>query len=663
MAGDPGASMYLRNVRLRNFRSFDSGVITFQKHLTVLVGENNGGKSNVIDALRLLTLPLGGRREIYCEQTDVRFQSGSDHFELEAHFAELSSNQQGRFISAATDASLANASFGLRYNAVPSGARPLLWGGKEGNAPEVGCHDMVRHVYLPPLRDAKRALASGNPTRIMALLNHFLGGSTPDQLAKELSRSKSHEVLTKVDGAVEKSLAALTSGVRRQSAALGFASDEGLLDIARDLRFKMADHGVAPEDLQYSGHGYANLLYMAIIAVELERVRTVDLTIFLVEEPEAHLHPQLQAAVLAFLQEQAEQSRSQPPSGNGPAGELQVVVATHSPNLSAWVSSERLVVFRSVLTTTDQTAPIEPPVAVAAAIEKVATNGETPDVTEGVTAAATATAIRRSTRCIPLAEMPLDKVDRRKVDRYIDVTKAALLFGGRVLLVEGIAEGLLLPVIAKHYTLKDLPDKLRLFRSAVFIPIDGVDFSPYTTLLLTPVNEARIADRVVVMTDGDKGVASDDDVEDGESDSGAADAGSPDAAENSEEGVPEPVAPEVVIPGEKRKADLEALASSLGAANHFAAITSTYSLEAELLEAGNGAILEKAYLALHPKSKKTWKNAVALIGDERAKAIHKIFKSTRKGDFAQLLARLIEDGETFYVPTYITKAIEEVVAT
>jgi len=668
--------MYLKTAILKNFRSFDSGEIEFQKDLTVLVGENNGGKSNVIDAVRLLTLPLGGRREIYCEQTDVRFQSGSDHFKLEAHYADLSTSQQGRFISAVTDASLMKARFGLRYNITPTGARPLLWGGKEGNTPEAGCHDMVRHVYLPPLRDAKRALASGNPTRIMALLNHFLEGSTRDQLAKDLARNTSHKVLTKVDGAVEKGLAALTAGVRRQSAALGFASDEALVDIARDLRFKMADHGVAPEDLHYSGHGYANLLYMAIIAVELERVRTVDLTVFLVEEPEAHLHPQLQAAVLAFLQEQAEQSRKQPPSGHGPAGELQVIVATHSPNLSAWVSSDRLVVFRSVLASASQagaTSPIEPSVADAAVIEKATVGGNdsaTPDGTEELAAAATAAAIRRSTRCIPLVKMPLDKIERRKVDRYIDVTKAALLFGGRVLLVEGIAEGLLLPVIAKHCTLKDLPDKLRLFRSAVFIPIDGVDFSPYATLLLTSVNEVRIADRVVVMTDGDKGVASKDDEEDADDDSGAADIGTPIATDKAEGGMSEAAAPEITktepatpIPGEKRKADLETLADNLGATNHFAAVTSTYSLEAELLEAGNEAILEKAYLTLHPKSKKKWNNAVALSGDMRAKAIHKIFKSTRKGDFAQVLARLIEDGETFIVPAYITKAIEEVVAT
>jgi putative ATP-dependent endonuclease of OLD family len=75
--------------------------------------------------------------------------------------------------------------------------------------------------------------------------------------------------------------------------------------------------------------------------------------------------------------------------------------------------------------------------------------------------------------------MPLVPLERRKVDRYLVVTKAAMLFGGRVLLVEGIAEALLLPTVAKHRTLKDHADQLRLFKSTVFVPIDGVDFGPY----------------------------------------------------------------------------------------------------------------------------------------------------------------------------------------
>ncbi len=87
----------------------------------------------------------------------------------------------------------------------------------------------------------------------------------------------------------------------------------------------------------------------------------------------------------------------------------------------------------------------------------------------------------------------------------------------------------------------------------------------------------------------------------------------------------------------------------------------TYSLETELVSAGNGALLKQVYLKLHPRSEAKWDTAAALCDDAHAASIQALFEDTRKGDFAQLLAEAINDTASFVVPAYIREAIEALV--
>jgi len=605
---------------VERFRSCEKTVVNFQDDLTVLVGENNGGKSNIIDSLRLLTSPLNGRRERYPEDEDLRRGAAVPNFQFLGQFAGLSNTLKGLLITAVPDVTQDVALFGYRHEtrsvAHPHGLT-TLWAGKfETAEPEAGSTELIRHVYLPALRDAHHALGSGSGARVMALFRHFLPKDQEKAFLENVRRDEFPGVLETINTAISDSLGVLTSGVRSQQAKLDFAT-ETLFDVARSLRFKLADAGMSLDDIRSSGLGYSNLLYMATVVVELARAKESDLTLFLVEEPEAHLHPQLQMLVLEFLLEKARESRHQPavtgqpapatPPAGQPEGRIQVIVSTHSPNLTAWVSPKHLVVVRS-----QEVSPSAAPVTVAA----VAAPGLVP------AAPAVAPLPTSHTVAVPVAGLGIDGKMLDKISRYLDVTRSALLFGNRAILVEGIAESLLLPSIAQHLVFKDNKNALLRFKGAVLVAIEGVDFRPYVEVLLRPHNGARIADRIVVVTDADPAVLG------------------------------------------NRKTDLEAFASGVGAAAALSVFTNLNTLEHELMAAGNEAFLKDVFLALHPHSADDWAQQIEGVNAAgRPDAFLALIqaKKTRKGDLAQAIAACIADGKAFQVPGYLTAALKKII--
>ncbi|MFY1689137.1 ATP-dependent nuclease [Plantactinospora sp. WMMB782] len=627
-----GSGMYLAGLRLTNFRSCRGVEIKLQPGLTLLVGDNNSGKSNVIDAMRLLTTPLSGRRVRYLEIDDV--SSGADGpIEIAGEFDGLTRFQQGQYIGA-LDIATNKAYYMTRFRPnvdVPRRSKvENLVGRAAGPDAEPEKRDQIRHVYLAPLRDAKRELDSATGNR-MALIIKYLTSEADrtdflDQAIDGLRKLEEHDVITGTQKRLQEHVSDLTDPVRGQMIGLSFR-DVRLQRLARGLRLKMAEHGVDLADIEDSGLGYANLLYMASVIIELRNAQDAELTLFLVEEPEAHLHPQLQAVLLDYLQEQAVKSLRD--DTDGPAGRIQVVATTHSPNLASAVGIRSIVVLRT------QETP-------------------TPEITEDSSATdveVVPTGIQRGTAAIALCDIDLTDEERRKIDQYLDVSRAELLFTRRAVLVEGVSEAVILPPLARHCVLNKTATnygaKCREFRAVSIISIGSVDFGPYLKLLLQQVNGVRLVDRLVVITDGDPDVADEVDQDD-------------DLNEELKAG--EPKTEDEPAATLSRKDRLEEIGTQLGADSILAVFAAEFTLEADLMNpfTVNGPLLETAFKRQKPRSARFW--STLTMSTNPAEVFYRKLRTTKryigKGEFAHDVAELIQSGGTFECPAYLTQAIQ-----
>jgi len=95
--------MRVAAIRSQGFRNL-TGRIPFTPNLAILVGENNAGKSNVVDACRLLfEAEAGPRGRPWLTEDDFAHdgngESRTDLFELEAQLADLDEGQQARMVT------------------------------------------------------------------------------------------------------------------------------------------------------------------------------------------------------------------------------------------------------------------------------------------------------------------------------------------------------------------------------------------------------------------------------------------------------------------------------------------------------------------------------------------------------------------------------------
>ncbi|WP_230813724.1 MULTISPECIES: ATP-dependent nuclease [Rhodococcus erythropolis group] len=561
-----GIELRLSAVKIVGFRGLDVE-IPFAGPLCLITGANNAGKSSVIDALRAVVLPFSGQNgKHWITPTDfTRVPDGQapvTELTITITIDEIGTKHRGQLISVlAPSAGSDAARITLRAEIDDAGRiKTSIYGGDldHGDVESIA-RESIRFVYLPPLRDAVGDLKPGYGNKLQGLVSTFAPAGHTDReeianIAKKMNAMLADvDAITKSANAVQSRLRGITGGgPYEHQSSLQFADPqyERIVNTLQALAGKSSVH-----HLRENGLGYNNLLYIAVLLAAIETDETVPLNVLLVEEPEAHLHPQLQSLLMEYREEQS-------------GGRTQVIATTHSAQFASSAQIERI-------TTLHRRDPVVSPSAHS------------------------------------LARAELSAKNSRHLRRFLDVTKSAMLFSEAVILVEGVAEQLVVPALAQRM-------QKQLSQAGVsVVAVDGVSFEPFIRLF----GEAGLPTRCVVVSDSD-----------------------PKMLENGRW-------------SEQSMTATKLLGYGAGTVSVELA-TKTFEWDLAYNNYDSRTLLEDALIEVHPRVGKRLKNESFDTPDEFADAILDAVEND-KGAFAQALADQLIDHPTeyFQVPLYLRNAI------
>jgi len=476
--------MRISRVVIRNFRSFELLDVPLSSSTTCVIGENNTGKTNLLHAIRLCidsNLSSAYRSLIPADIHSAVDISHPNQVLIGLEITDFAGKTNEEALVGAWQSKPGLARLIYRYRPklgvredleagevepgdltqedyhweMTGGGDPasnlatIDWDEDVGSSIRFGDLQSFLVVFLPALRDVESDLRQFRNSPLARLIEAMeISGDDKEELLATLRKANDKIAATTTVAAISK---AIDDSFKMVSGpAFSMDVDIGLAEpsfqvVVRALRILLTNNAVEKFDPSSNGLGLNNILYVSILidyfSKRLAQQKSAG-QIILFEEPEAHLHPQLQLTLFKAL-------------GDLP---FQSILTTHSTHITSQAALGSYV-------------------------------------------ALTQTGTAAISSSVPAEDSDLEESEIRDLERYLDATKSSLLFARKVMLVEGPAELFIVPALLKQVKKIDFHRE-----GISVIPIYGVHFDAYAKLFSEeslPKKCAIIADGDLTPSDAD----------------------------------------------------------------------------------------------------------------------------------------------------------------
>lgn len=325
--------MHLSWINIEGFRNFEDAIINFCDK-TLIIGSNDIGKSNLLYALRLLFDRSLSERDLELSLSDYNAYIDADSIQITVCISDITEDcLKSAFIGVIEDDTTY-----IQYKNSKDGEYLILCG------PSLDLMEQKQgRFYLKRLSleyvDTNRELFSFIKRERMKLLQISKGLLDDEKL--EDDKTSLQELQTELNGINEK-IDEINYIKNALTAVNGELAKMSINNVDQEIRFVAGNSDINKVldnlDLSYTangsqlllgGDGRNNQIYIATWASKQVMQKSLEhVTMFAVEEPEAHLHPHQQRKLSKYLVEIFEE---------------QVFLTTHSPYIASQFRPDKIV--------------------------------------------------------------------------------------------------------------------------------------------------------------------------------------------------------------------------------------------------------------------------------------------------------------------------------